>query len=44
LRAATEIGVITLVLAIKAIKAYREGTLPFPDGSINVALHWKRVT
>lgn len=26
-----------------AIKAYREGTLPFPDGSIIVALHWKRV-
>lgn len=26
-----------------AIKAYREGSLPFPDGSIIVALHWKRV-
>jgi hypothetical protein len=26
-----------------AIKAYREGTLPFPDGTILVALHWKRV-
>ncbi len=26
-----------------AIKAYREGTLPFPDGAIIVALHWKRV-
>ena len=26
-----------------AIKAYREGTLPFPDGTIVVALHWKRV-
>jgi len=25
-----------------AIKAYREGKLPFPDGSIIVALHWKR--
>jgi len=25
------------------IKAYREGKLPFPDGSIIVALHWKRV-
>jgi hypothetical protein len=23
-----------------AIKAYREGKLPFPDGSIIVALHW----
>jgi hypothetical protein len=23
-----------------AIKAYREGTLPFPDGSIIAALHW----
>jgi hypothetical protein len=27
----------------RAIKAYREGKLPFPDGSIIVALHWKRV-
>ena len=26
-----------------AIKAYREGTLPFPDGSIIVALHWTYV-
>ena len=26
-----------------ALKAYREGRLPFPDGSIIVALHWKRV-
>ena len=26
-----------------AIKAYREGKLPFPDGSSIVALHWKRV-
>jgi Cytochrome P460 len=26
-----------------AIKAYREGKLPFPDGSIIVALHWQRV-
>jgi hypothetical protein len=26
-----------------AIKAYKEGTLPFPDGAIIVALHWKRV-
>jgi hypothetical protein len=24
-----------------AIKAYREGKLPFPDGSIIAALHWK---
>jgi hypothetical protein len=24
-----------------AIKAYREGTLPFPDGSVIAALHWK---
>src|SRR6516164_8853717 len=23
-----------------AIKAFREGTLPFPDGTIIVALHW----
>ena len=27
-----------------AIKAYREGKLPFPDGTGIVALHWKRVT
>ena len=26
-----------------AIKAYRDGTLPFPDGSIIVALHWDDV-
>jgi hypothetical protein len=26
-----------------AIKAYREGKLPFPDGATIVALHWKRV-
>jgi len=26
-----------------AIKAYKEGTLPFPDGATIVALHWKRV-
>lgn len=26
-----------------AIKAYRAGTLPFPDGSIIVALHWDDV-
>ena len=26
-----------------AIKAYREGKLPFPDGAIIVALHWNRV-
>jgi hypothetical protein len=26
-----------------AVKAYREGTLPFPDGTIIVALHWKYV-
>ncbi len=26
-----------------AIKAYREGTLPFPDGAIIVALHYKHV-
>jgi hypothetical protein len=24
-----------------AIKAYRDGTLPFPDGAIIAALHWK---
>jgi len=24
-----------------AIKAFREGTLPFPDGTIIAALHWK---
>jgi Cytochrome P460 len=27
-----------------AIKAFREGTLPFPDGSIIAAKHWTRVT
>ena len=26
-----------------AIKAYRNGTLPFPDGSVLVKLAWKRV-
>ena len=26
-----------------AIKAYREGKLPFPDGAMIVALHWDRV-
>jgi hypothetical protein len=26
-----------------AIQAYKDGTLPFPDGAIIVALHWKRV-
>jgi hypothetical protein len=26
-----------------AMNAYRQGKLPFPDGSIIVALHWKRV-
>jgi hypothetical protein len=26
-----------------AVKAYREGKVPFPDGAIIVALHWKRV-
>jgi hypothetical protein len=26
-----------------AIKAFKEGTLPFPDGSIIVANHWTRV-
>ena len=27
-----------------AIKAFKEGTRPFPDGSIIVALHWNRVS
>jgi hypothetical protein len=27
-----------------AIKAYREGKLPFPDGAIIVALHWNEVS
>ncbi len=27
-----------------AMKAYKEGKLPFPDGSIIVALHWNRVS
>ena len=27
-----------------AIKAYREGTLPFPDGSIIAALHWNEAS
>ena len=26
-----------------ALKAYREGKLPFPDGAVIVALHWNRV-
>ncbi len=26
-----------------AIKAFREGTLPFPDGAIIAAIHWNRV-
>jgi hypothetical protein len=26
-----------------AIKAFKEGTLPFPDGSIIAAIHWTRV-
>src|SRR5271169_4909202 len=26
-----------------AIKAYREGKLPFPDGAIIAAIHWTRV-
>jgi hypothetical protein len=26
-----------------AIKAFKEGTLPFPDGAIIAAIHWKRV-
>jgi hypothetical protein len=27
-----------------AIKAFREGKLPFPDGSIMAALHWNKVS
>jgi len=27
-----------------AIRAYKEGTLPFPDGSIIAAIHWTRVS
>src|SRR5271166_3952576 len=27
-----------------AIKAFKEGKLPFPDGAIIVALHWNRVS
>jgi|SRR5262252_10250879 len=27
-----------------AIKAYREGNLPFPDGAIIVALHWNEIS
>jgi len=27
-----------------AIKAYREGKLPFPDGAIIAALHWNEIT
>ena len=26
-----------------AIKAYRDGTIPFPDGAIIAAIHWTRV-
>src|ERR1700689_1578235 len=26
-----------------AIKAYKDGTLPFPDGAIIAAIHWNRV-
>src|SRR5580658_4140885 len=26
-----------------AIKAFKEGTLPFPDGAIIAAIHWTRV-
>jgi Cytochrome P460 len=26
-----------------AIKAFKEGTLPFPDGAIIAAVHWTRV-
>ena len=26
-----------------AVKAFKEGTLPFPDGSIIAAIHWNRV-
>ena len=27
-----------------AVKAYREGTIPFPDGAIIAAIHWTRVS
>jgi hypothetical protein len=27
-----------------AIKAFKEGTIPFPDGSIIAAIHWTRVS
>jgi hypothetical protein len=27
-----------------AITAFRDGTLPFPDGAIIAAIHWTRVT
>ena len=27
-----------------AIKAFKEGTLPFPDGAIIAAIHWTQVT
>jgi hypothetical protein len=27
-----------------AIKAFREGKLPFPDGAILAALHWKEIS
>src|SRR5271156_2960941 len=26
-----------------AVKAFREGTLPYPDGAIVAAIHWTRV-
>ena len=26
-----------------AIKAFKEGTIPFPDGTVIAAIHWKRV-
>ncbi|MFL5342945.1 MAG: cytochrome P460 family protein [Gemmataceae bacterium] len=34
--------VLTLSATRQAMKAYRDGTLPFPDGSILVKLSWKR--
>jgi hypothetical protein len=27
-----------------AIKAFKEGTIPFPDGAVIAAIHWKRLT
>ena len=27
-----------------AFKAFKDGTLPFPDGAVIVALHWTRVS